>query len=368
MLSKNELIDSKIELFLYGRAGHVSIRRFNSGKRSEEHMRADLVIHRISPRRLLLATFLGICTAGSATAQSFPSSVIRIVVPPGPGTPPDIISRIVADELAQAEGWRVIVENRPGALQTIAMADVARHPGDGYAILAMSVPMMATPTLLPKAGLRPEVDFAPIIKISTSYTALVVTPSLPANSVSELVSLLKGKPGQLNFSSAGFGTPSHLIGEMFQLETGIQATHVPYQQFPQAIADLVAGTNHYMFSTTLPVIDLIATGKLRALAVTAPRRIAALSETPSIAEVGFPGLVMEDWLGFAVRNDTEPKIIAQLNQAINKVLATPKVHGALAKIGAESAGGTPAEFGHLINTQVAHWAKVITQANIKLPQ
>ena len=331
-------------------------------------MRSCPLTHDVSRRDFVLTALFGIGLAGSAAAQSFPSNVIRIVVPPGPGTPPDIISRIVADELAQTEGWSVIVENRPGALQTIAMMDVAKRPADGYALLAMSVPMMATPTLLPKAGVRPELDFAPVIKISTSYTALVVTPSLPVNSVAELVTLMKSKPGQLNFSSAGFGTPSHLIGEMFQVETGVQAAHVPYQQFSQAIADLIGGTNHFMFSTTLPVVDLIATGKLRALAVTAPKRIAALSEVPSIAEAGHPGLVMEDWLGFAVRNDTPPEIVAQLNQAVNKVLAKPKVRAALAKIGATPAGGTPAEFGQLINTQVAHWAKVITQANIKLPQ
>jgi tripartite-type tricarboxylate transporter receptor subunit TctC len=139
--------------------------------------------------------------------------------------------------------------------------------------------------------MKPDIDFAPVVKISSSYTVLVTTSSLPVNSLSELVALLKRKPGELNFSSAGFGTPSHLIGEMFQLQAGVRATHVPYQQFPQAIPDLISGTNQYMFVTTLPVIDLIATGKLRALAVTAPKRIAALPDVPSVAESGFQDLV-----------------------------------------------------------------------------
>jgi tripartite-type tricarboxylate transporter receptor subunit TctC len=314
------------------------------------------------------ALCLAIGMTGPACSQPFPSDVIRIIVPPGPGTPPDVISRIVARELAETEGWRMVVENRPGALQTIAMGEVAKRPADGYALLAMSVPMMAAPALLPTVSLRPEVDFAPVVKISTSYTVLVVHPSLPVHSVSELINLLKAKPGQYNFSSAGFGTPSHLMGEKFLIEAGVQATHVPYQQFPQAIGDLVGGTNHFMFVATLPVIDLIKVGQLRALAVTAPTKIAALRDTRSVVEAGFPGLVMEDWLGFAVRNGTPPEVVARLNQAVNKALAQPRVREALAKMGAEPAGGTPAEFGQLIKDQVTYWANIIKRAQIKLPQ
>jgi tripartite-type tricarboxylate transporter receptor subunit TctC len=253
-------------------------------------------------------------------------------------------------------------------LQTIAMSEVGRRPADGYSLLTMSVPMMVTPALLPNTEVKPDVDFAPVIKISTSYTVLVATPSLPVSSLPELVAVLKSKPGQLNFSSGGFGTPSHLIGEMFQLQAGVRATHVPYQQLPQAIADLINGTNQYMFVTTLPVIDFVATGKLRALAVTAPKRIAALKDVPSVAEAGYPDLVTADWIGFGVKRDTPADITAQLNKAINEVLARPKIRMALEKIGAEPVGGTAAEFGEAIRGQVEHWAKVIKDANIKLPQ
>jgi tripartite-type tricarboxylate transporter receptor subunit TctC len=306
--------------------------------------------------------------AAPSGAQSYPSNVIRIVVPAVAGTPPDIISRIVADELRETMGWRLIVENRPGALQTIAMSEVGRRPGDGYTLLTMSVPMMVAPALLPNTEIKPDVDFAPVIKISRSYTVLVTTPSLPASSLPELVAVLKSKPGQLNFSSAGFGTPSHLIGELFQLRAGVRATHVPYQQFPQAIADLMNGTSDYMFVTTLPVIDLVATGKLRALAVTAPNRIAALKDVPSVVEAGFPALVTADWIGFGVKRDTPGDIAAQLNKAVNEVLAKPKIRMALEKIGAEPVGGTAAEFGEGMRSEVEHWAKVIKDANIKLPQ
>jgi tripartite-type tricarboxylate transporter receptor subunit TctC len=209
------------------------------------------------PRRtFLLGSVAGLLLSRRSAAQPYPSKVIRIVVPTSAGTPPDIISRMVADELAANDGWRLVVEDRPGALQTIAMNDVGGRAADGYT-LTMSLPMMVTPSLLPKAEIRPDVDFDPVIKISRSYTVLVTTPSLPVNSLPELVALLKSKPGKLNFSSAGFGTPSHLIGEMFALQAGVRATHVPYQQFPQAIGDLISGNVQYMFVTTLPVIDLV---------------------------------------------------------------------------------------------------------------
>jgi tripartite-type tricarboxylate transporter receptor subunit TctC len=319
------------------------------------------------PRRTLLLGLAGLLLPGSARAQPYPSNVIRVVVPAGAGTPPDIISRIIANELAVTEGWRLVVEDRPGALQTIAMNDVGNHPADGYTLLTMSLPITVTPTLFPKGETRPDVDFDPVIKISRSYTVLVTTPSLQVNSLPELVDLLKRQPGKFNFSSAGFGTPSHLIGELFKLQAGVQATHVPYQQFPQAIADLISGINHFMFVTTLPVIDLIATGKLRALAVTSANRIPALKDVPSVVEAGFPGLVTADWIGFAVKRDTPAKITAQLNQAVNKVLVDPKIRTALEKIGAEPVGGGALEFGAGIRSDVAHWAKIITDANIKLP-
>jgi tripartite-type tricarboxylate transporter receptor subunit TctC len=329
---------------------------------------SDTPTFRLPRRTLLLAGLAGLLLPGSARAQSYPSNVIRIVVPAGAGTPPDIISRIIANELAAMEGWRLVVENRPGALQTIAMNDVGNHPADGYSLLTMSLPITVTPTLLPKAEIRPDVDFDPVIKISKSYTVLVTTPSLRVNSLHELVELLKSNPGKFNFASAGFGTPSHLIGELFKLQAGVQATHVPYQQFPQAIADLISGINHYMFVTTLPVIDLIATGKLRALAVTAPNRITALKDVPSVVEAGFPELVTADWIGLAVKRDTAAEITALLNKAINKVLVEPKIRAALEKIGAEPVGGAAVEFGDGIRSDVAHWAKIVTDADIKLPQ
>jgi tripartite-type tricarboxylate transporter receptor subunit TctC len=317
---------------------------------------------------LASAAILAWAMTSVAEAQSFPTGTIRLVAPNSPSTPPDIISRIIAKELSEAEGWRVIVENRPGGVSTIAANDVLGQPADGHSLLAMSVPSTAAQTLVPNISYHLDADFEPVIKASVSYNVLVVNPSVPAHTVAELIALLKSQPDKLTFSSGGFGTPAHLIGEQFKLQTGVRAQHVPYQQFPQAIGDLLNGTNTFMFITMLPVIDLIKTGKLRALAVTAPSRVAALSDIPTVVEAGFPSLVVEDWTGFAVKHGTPKAIVTRLNAAINKALATPAVRDAFAKLGAEAAGGSSDQYGDLVKHQLAHWNKVVTDANIKVSQ
>src|SRR5207245_1370795 len=183
-----------------------------------------------------------------------------------------------------------------------------------------------------------ETDFAPLIQTGTGYNVLVVNPSVPVHSVSELIALLKKEPGKHTFSSGGFGTPAHLLGELFKLETGVQATHVPYNQFPQAIADLLAGVNTYQFITLLPVVQLINTGKLRALAVMGNKRNPALPDVPTIAEAGFPKLVAEDWAGILAKAGTPADVIARVNTVVNHVLKTDKVRDALAKIGTDVGG------------------------------
>jgi tripartite-type tricarboxylate transporter receptor subunit TctC len=326
-----------------------------------------MTIRSIARKVLMVVPLLSI--GFSATyAETYPSSVIRIVVPTGPGTPPDVISRVIATELSEAEGWRMVVENKPGALQTIGITEALKQPADGYTIYSMSVPTAAVPALMPSLGLRPDVDFTPIVKISKSYNALVVPPSLPAKSVSELIAILKGQPGKYNFSSAGFGTPAHLIGEMFKLQTGVQATHVPYQQSQQRLTDLLNGTNHFDFLATVTVADFIETSRLRALAVTAPARVAGLKDVPTVVEQGFPDLIVEDYVGFAVKSGTPGDVVASLNKAVNKALQKPKVVDTFAKLGATPAGGTADAFGAHIKEQVAHWGKIIRESGIKMSQ
>ena len=312
---------------------------------------------------------IGLLAASSAThAQSFPSKPIRFVAPNAPSTPPDIISRIIAAELSETEKWPTVVENRVGALGSLATAEVIKQDADGYTILAVGSPTTAMPALMPNLSFNLGTDLSPLIKTVVAYNMLVVGPSVPAKSVAELVTLIKSQPNKLNFSSAGFGTPAHLLGEMFKLETGVNAAHVPYNQMAQAIGDLLNGTNHYQFIAMLPVVDLVNSGKLRGLAVMGPKRVAVLPDVPSIVEAGFPKLVAADWQGFAVKSGTPNEIVTELNAAINRALAKPTIIAALAKLGAEPAGGTPAEFGQLMTSQTAYWGNVIKTAGIKVPQ
>jgi len=307
-----------------------------------------------------------LATASPVGAQSYPSNMIRVMVPSAAGTPPDIMGRIIASELGESEGWRVIVENKPGAIQTIGLADVLKQPADGYTIASIALPASAAPALLPNVGFRLDGDFAPVIKLASAYHVLVVHPDVPAKSLGELVALLKSQPDKYTFSSGGFGTPAHLAGEMFKLQTKVRTTHVPYNALPRAITDLLNGTNHFQFITPLPVIDLIGTGKLRALAVTGPARLPVLKDVPTVGEAGFPDLIIQDWFGLLVKTGTPNEVVVRLNDTVNKALAKPRVREAIAKLAAEPAGGTPAEFGQFLGSQVAHWSKVVKESGIKM--
>jgi tripartite-type tricarboxylate transporter receptor subunit TctC len=315
----------------------------------------------------LLAAVSGFATL--AEAQQFPSKPVRLVVGSDNNSPAGILSRVVAAELAEAEGWRVVVDNRPGASYMISAAEVLKQPADGHTLWGLALPASAAPALLPSTGFRLDADFAPVIKFSTSYNVLVVHPAVPAQSMADLVGHLKANPDKLTFSSGGFGTPAHLIGEMFKLHAGVRATHVPYPgAMTRAVTDLLSGTNQYQFIATLPVVELIAAGRLRALAVTAPKRVPALKDVPTVLEQGFPNLVVEDWVGFAMKSGTPDDAVAAWNAALNRVLARPRVAEVLAKLGAEPAGGTAAAFGSLLSAQVAHWRKVVKDAAIKIEQ
>jgi tripartite-type tricarboxylate transporter receptor subunit TctC len=245
---------------------------------------------------------------------------------------------------------------------------VLKQPADGHTLASIALSASAAPALLPNLNFRLEGDFVPVIKLASAYHILVVNPSVPARSLPEFVALLKSQPNKLTFSSGGFGVPAHLAGEMFKLQTGVQATHVPYQGLAKAIPDLMNGTNQFQFITPLPVLQLIADGKLRALAVTGPARLPPLKDVPTVGEAGFPDLIIQDWFGILVKAGTPSNVVVRLNGGMNRLLAKPRVREAIVKMAAEPAGGTPDEFGQFLRSQLAHWSKVVKESGIKMHQ
>jgi tripartite-type tricarboxylate transporter receptor subunit TctC len=266
---------------------------------------------RLFRKSLVVLAALGItCLAPRAGAQSYPSRPIRVIVPASVSTPPDIVTRIVANAVADGEGWNIVVENRPGAGQIVGTREVLKQPADGYTVLTIGFPLTVTQSLVPDAGFDLNTDTAPVAQLAMTGNVLVVNPDVPAKTVGELVQYLKDNPDKGTFSSGGIGTPAHIIGELFKLQTGVRSTHVPYTEFPRAIADLLAGVNTYQFIAVAPVLGFIYTGKLRALAVTPGRRMAQLPDVPTLAEAGFPELTSFDWVGLAAKAATPPAVIA----------------------------------------------------------
>ena len=306
-------------------------------------------------------------TASSlAAAQGYPNKPVRLVAPVFVGTPIDIVSRLVAAKIAIELGQPVVVENKPGGGGIVGAQEVLRQPADGYTLMTLYMPMTIGQTIYKNVPYDLRRDFVPVGQTVFSYNVLAVHPSVPANSVRELVTLLKARPNQFNFASGGAGTPAHIAGELFKLQTGTQATHVPYNQFPQAIGDLLSGQIQFMFAATPPVVAHIAAGKLRPLAVTGPQRVAALKDVPTMGEAGFPDFVVRDWQGIVAKAGTPKEVIAKVNAAIAKALATDDVKQVLANLGADPASGSPEDFGKLIASEVENWARVSKAANISV--
>jgi tripartite-type tricarboxylate transporter receptor subunit TctC len=309
---------------------------------------------------------IGLAAPHQARSQSFPTRPIRIVAPAPAGSPPDVLARIVGNAIAEAQGWTVLVENKPGAAMTLGAADVLRQPADGHTLLSVTAPIAAASALIPSAQLRIETDFAPLIKVGTTYNILVVNPATPGRSLAEFIAFLKQNPGTHTFSSGGYGTPAHLLGELFKLETGVDTLHVPYKGNTQTIPDLISGINTYQFITAVAVIEFVRAGRLRALVAMSHRRVPILKDVPTFIEAGYPKLASEDWAGILVKSGTPAPVVTQLNAAIDKALKTDKVRAALAKLGTDPGGGPPEELGRLVQAEITHWSKIIKDARIKI--
>jgi tripartite-type tricarboxylate transporter receptor subunit TctC len=315
---------------------------------------------------IALATLVAPLPA-AAQGGAYPTKPIRIVVPFPAGGTTDILARAVAQQLSQAWGQQVIVDNRPGAGGNIGSELVAKSAPDGYTLLMGTVGTHAiNPSLYAKMPYDHVKDFAPVILVAGVPNVLVVHPSVPANTVAELIAYGKANPGKLNFASSGSGTSIHLAGELFKVQTGLQMTHVPYKGSAPAIQDLLGGQVQLMFDNLPSALPQIKAGKLRALGVTSASRAAALPDVPTIAESGLPGFEASSWFGLLAPAGTPRDVIARLDAEVAKWLATPDAKEKLLAQGAIAAGGTPDDFTRHIAAETAKWAKVVKESGAKV--
>lgn len=314
---------------------------------------------------LSLALLLIATQSITASAQSYPAKPIRLIVPSGPGSPPDIRARWLADRLRPALGRPVIVDNRPGAAGIIATEAAARSPGDGYTLVMVHQGTLAlNPHLYPQLPYDPLKDFAPVSRLVISPMLLAVNPQVPANSVAELVKLAKAQPGKLIFGSPGSGTPPYMAGELFRRLAQIDVLHVPYKSAPAAQIDLIGGTLTYTFGGIVSELLQARAGKIKALAVTSAKRLATLPDIPTVAESGLPGYEYWSWMGICVPAATPKEIVTRLNVEINKILKTSEAHDWFVQQGGEPIIETPEEFGAFIRAEHARWGVIIREEGI----
>jgi tripartite-type tricarboxylate transporter receptor subunit TctC len=316
-------------------------------------------------RKHLLSILLGLSAAFGSQAQTFPNKSLRLVVPASAGTPVDILTRVVAVRMAADLGQPVVVENKIGAGGIVGMQDVLRQPADGYTMLSIYRGIVLTPFIFRNVTIDLRRDFTPVGQTLFTYNVLVVNPKVPANTVTELATLIKAKPGQINFASGGIASPAHLAGELFSQKLGSKMLHVPYLTFPQALGDVMGGQVEMMFAATAPVLGHIESGKLKALAVTANRRIPSLKDVPTMAEMGYPEVTMRDWMGVVVKTGTPAEVVQKLNSALRNALNSDEVRQTFARLGAETNGGTPTEFSTLIAQDSESLQQLARSANIR---
>ena len=300
----------------------------------------------------------------AALAQSYPTRPVRIIVPFAPAGPTDVFARLLVQKLAQNLG-QLYIENQVGAGGNIGMGNAARAVPDGHTIVFVSTSFIVNPSLYAKIPYDPFKDFAPVTLAAASPNVLTVHPSIPAKDVKELIAHIKVNPGKYSFASAGLGTTPHLSGELFKLSQKLDLVHVPFNGSAPAIQSAIAGHTPIAFTVVTPAVQQVKEGKLRALAVTTPKRTSALPEVPTLAEAGLPDQEADTMQGILVPAGTPKAIIELLHREIVKVMALPDVQERMAVLGFEPVASTPEEFAARIKVEIPKWAKVIRDANIK---
>ena len=317
-------------------------------------------------RRLTIALLALAIAPPLAFAQAWPERPIRFLMSAPAGSSIDVLGRTIADKLKDRLGQPVVVENKPAAGGTVATAEVAHSPPDGYTmVLAFNGPLSFAP-LLQKLPYDVAKDLAPVIITSSQPNVLAVNATLPVHSVKELVAYAKANPGKLNYASVGNGSSSHLNMELFKSVAGFDAVHVPFNGSPPAVKSTVQNDTQMIFAVMQPLQAQIQAGALRALAVTTGQRFPLLPELPTIAESGYPGFEALAWNGVLVAAGTPQPIIARLNAEMNAVLKDPEVRQKMQSFGFDLIGGTPQDLGALISGEVTRWAPVIKKVGLKV--
>jgi len=316
--------------------------------------------------RAALLAALALTVQAVAAAQAYPEKPVRVVVPATAGGALDVVARQLMQKLGERLNAQFIVDNRGGAAGAIGAENVARAAADGYTLMFASSSVLAiNPTLGAKTTYDILRNFAPIILVGYAPNVLAVHPSLPARTVKELIAIAKAKPGTLAFASNGAGTLSHLTAALFMQQARIEMLHVPYKSAAPAVIAAAAGEVPMIFSAYPSVSTQIQAGKLRGLAVTSAKRIAAAPALPTIAEAALPGFESTQWWGFYAPAGTPADIVSRLNREMNLILATADTRKRLAAEGAEPAGGSPADLGAYHRADYERWEKVIRAAGIK---
>jgi tripartite-type tricarboxylate transporter receptor subunit TctC len=316
--------------------------------------------------RILTAISFIACVAGTGWAQSYPQNPIRLIVPSSPGGGADTVARILANALPPILGQRVIVDNRAGASGNIGAAAAAQASADGYTWLSINNAQAANASLHSKLPYNLLRDFVPVTQIDAAPHVIVVHPSLPAQTVAELVTLAKAQPDKFDYASAGTGTVTHLAAEIFKDQAGVDMTHVPYKGGGESLRSVLAGETPVYFSPLQVALPHIREGRLRALAVTSESRIPLLPEVPTVAESGYPAYKFNLWNGLLMPAGTPKDIVVVVHGAVVKALRTPEVTKRLEDIGSIIVAGEPEEFGAFLKFEVDTLANLITKLKLKV--
>ena len=319
--------------------------------------------------KVYIVSLLAACSAISTTSAeaAYPDRPIRLVISSAVGGSPDIVTRVLAVELIKQMGQQIVIDNRPGAAQTIGTEMVVRANPDGYTIgYANVVTLAINKTLLSRQPYDPDKDLALIGQFLSTHNLLAVHPSLPVKSVRDLIDHAKKNPGKMLNASAGNGTTGHLGGELFKIMTGTQIVHVPYKGSPQGVQDLIAGQVQLMFDNLTSISPSVKSGKLRGLGVSGPKRSPVFPDLPTISEAGVPGYVTTAWGGLVAPLNTPRDIISKWNTETNRALQSPQLKERYAAIDAEPVGGSVAEFAAFVKAESVKWGEVVKKSGAKL--